>query len=234
MKLGLIVEGDSHKAILERLVPRLTSPPSPIRYAFIRLGGREALSTAYTSAVVLLGKKYDHVIITFDTYTGQPEGVAELEERVAAGVRQFGLEQDVSICPAVPELRAFFRMVYWLAVKCRRCPHRRNLTGARKPPVRAREGTRGTSKQTTPMTRHHPEKRSSSWLLAGLPGQDPNMFDPKGSLGAMLGKTYSAVADGPALADRIDIRLAEQRSPSFTNFARAIRSVVSAEATAAH
>jgi len=178
MKLGFIVEGDSHKAILERLVPKLISASSPIRCAFIRLGGRGALSTAYTSAIVLLGKKYDHVFIIFDTYTGYPDAVAEQEERVAAGVRQFGLDEDVTVCPAVLQLE--------------------------------------------------------SWLLAGLPDQDAKMFDPKSSLSAMLGKAYSGVDDGPGLADRIDIQLAEQRSLSFAKFAHAVRSAVMTEATAVH
>lgn len=107
MKLGFIVEGDAAKAVLEELIPRLLPAGRAVEYGFVRLGGRAGLSTAYTSAIVLLSKNSDHVFIVFDAGSTLPAVVAEQKERVFAGVREYRLEADVTVCPAIPTIESW-------------------------------------------------------------------------------------------------------------------------------
>jgi hypothetical protein len=106
VRIGFIVEGDSDMEIIRALAARV-APTESASFHFVRLGGRAALPTAYTSAMVLLSKGYDHIIVIFDADSSEPEIIQERRSRVEDSLRRHRLLDLVAVCPAVPEVEAW-------------------------------------------------------------------------------------------------------------------------------
>lgn len=103
MRIGFIVEGDPDKAVVEALARRVL--PAGVEFHTVRLGGKAALPMAYTSVLTLLAKSYDHVVVLFDTDSTLPESNAQQKEQVEESLREHGVADRTSVCPAVPTVR---------------------------------------------------------------------------------------------------------------------------------
>ena len=106
-KIGLAVEGDIDKAVVEALGRRVLGDAA--RFHAVRQGGSFPLHHAWMTAQMLLDEKgYDHVIVLINTVSTLRREVdrkrAALEEQLA----QHGFtEAEASVCTADPEVEAW-------------------------------------------------------------------------------------------------------------------------------
>lgn len=99
MKIGFIVEGDTDKTVVEAIARKLL--PSTMTFHTVRLGGKAALPTAFTSVIVILSKGYDHVVLLFDADTTQEELVERQKQEVEASLARHGVASHCTVCPVV-------------------------------------------------------------------------------------------------------------------------------------
>src|SRR5208283_4726955 len=104
MKLGLIVEGDWDKVIAESLAKRVL-PPS-VHVQTVRLGGKAALTTAYTTVFTFLSRGYEHAVLLFDADSSIAEVVAERRRRVEASLVEHHVSDRATAIPVVPVIEA--------------------------------------------------------------------------------------------------------------------------------
>jgi hypothetical protein len=99
MKIGFIVEGDGDRAAVESVARKLLPG---VRIHTVRLGGKAALPTAYTSVIELLRKGYDHVFIVFDADTTDGKVAAAQRRTVEASLREHKLDERTTVVAATP------------------------------------------------------------------------------------------------------------------------------------
>jgi hypothetical protein len=105
MKLGFLVEGDTDRLVVEAIARRIL--PRGISFHTVRVGGKAALMSAYTSAIVLLSKGYDHVILIFDADTQDPESVVKQQVAIETTLVDHHLQEKVTVVAAIPTVTAW-------------------------------------------------------------------------------------------------------------------------------
>lgn len=105
MRFGFIVEGDTDKAIAETLIRRML--PSSIQLHTVRLGGKIALPSAYTTVALFLDRGHEHVFILFDTDSTIASVIARQRREVEAPLREHHLLDRAAVCPVVPTIEAW-------------------------------------------------------------------------------------------------------------------------------
>ncbi|MBI1929050.1 hypothetical protein HYR99_32990 [Candidatus Poribacteria bacterium] len=110
VKLGFIVESHTDEIIVETLARCLL--PSTAHFYTVPLGDKGGFYSAYTTVFKFLGKAYDHVIVLFDTDSTDPVEIEERQRRYEAQFKKYGLDKDVTLCPAVPQIEAWLLANY--------------------------------------------------------------------------------------------------------------------------
>ena len=105
IKLAFFVEGDTDKAFVEALVPRILGPSAVVRV--VRVGGKAAFSSTFSDAAKFLEAGYASVFLIVDADTEIPSEIDLQKQRLADVFRRYGLEDRVRICMAVPMLEAW-------------------------------------------------------------------------------------------------------------------------------
>ena len=105
MKIGFLVEGNGDKAAVEAVARRLL--PRGVRFHTIRLGGKPALGTAYTSVFDLLGMGYDHVVILINALSSDERTAGDDRIRVESGLAEHRLQEHATVIVAVPDTAAW-------------------------------------------------------------------------------------------------------------------------------
>jgi hypothetical protein len=100
MKVGILVEGDSDRSVVEAIVAK-AAPPG-VAFHTVRMGGRAAFGSAYSTVIQLLAKGYRQVVCVFNTDTALSDVVAEQRRRIELPLAERGLLDRVSVCPAIP------------------------------------------------------------------------------------------------------------------------------------
>src|SRR5688572_12416467 len=103
MKIAFFVEGNQERAAVEQVARRLL--PRGVKMHVVRLGGKAALGTAYTSVPEMLAKGYEHVFIIVNAAT--PQDAATDVRQVDSTLREYGLTDRATVLPAIPDLSAW-------------------------------------------------------------------------------------------------------------------------------
>jgi len=110
VKLAFFVEGDSDKAFVEALVPRVVGPSA--RVHVVRVGGKAAFSSTFFEAARFLEAGYAQIFLVVDADTEIPTEIELQKQRLVDVFRRYGLEDRVRICMAVPMLEAWLLAAY--------------------------------------------------------------------------------------------------------------------------
>ncbi len=114
VKLAFFVEGDTAKAFVEGLVPRVLGPSVHLRV--VRVGGKAAFSTTFLEAAQFLQAGYASIFLIVDADTEIPDKIELQKQRLEEVFRRYEMEDRVQIYMAVPMLEA------WLLAAHREAP----------------------------------------------------------------------------------------------------------------
>src|SRR5215467_10763180 len=115
-KLAFLVEGDTDKAFIETLVPRVLG--SSIHLRVVRVGGKAAFPSTFLEAAQFLEAGYTAIFLLVDADTEIPSEVDLDKRRLMEVFRRYGFDDRVRICMAVPMLET------WLLAAHREHPER--------------------------------------------------------------------------------------------------------------
>ena len=93
VKLAFFVEGDSDKAFVEALVPRVVGPSA--RVHVVRVGGKAAFSSTFFEAARFLEAGYAQIFLVVDADTEIPTEIELQKQRLVDVFRRYGLEDRV-------------------------------------------------------------------------------------------------------------------------------------------
>lgn len=116
LKLVFLVEGDTEKAFLETLIPRVLGPKVVVRV--IRVGPKVAFSSTYYEAAQFLHAGYASIFVLLDADTNIRSAIDLQKRQLVQVYRRYGLQDHVQIHFAVPMLEA------WLLAGHRAHPER--------------------------------------------------------------------------------------------------------------
>jgi hypothetical protein len=71
------------------------------------LGGKAALTTAYTAVFTFLSRGYEHAVLLFDADSSIAEVVAEQRRRVEASLAEHHVSDRATAVPVVPAIEAW-------------------------------------------------------------------------------------------------------------------------------
>jgi hypothetical protein len=110
IKLAFFVEGDSDKAFVEALAPRVLG--RDVRVHVVRVGGKAAFASTFADAAQFLEAGYTAVFLVVDADTDIPAEISLQKARLAEVYRRYGLDDRVRIYMAVPMLEAWLLAGY--------------------------------------------------------------------------------------------------------------------------
>lgn len=109
-KLVFFVEGNTEKAFIEALVPRILGPRVGVRV--VRIGAKAAFASTFFEAAQFLEAGYAQVFVLLDADTELPEDIDLQKWQLMEIFRRYGLKEHVQIYMAVPMLEAWLLAAY--------------------------------------------------------------------------------------------------------------------------
>lgn len=102
LKVGFIVEGEHDRIVVETIAGRVLPDGATLRT--VRIGGKAALGSIYSTVWAFREAAYDAVLVVFDT---DADDLESQTTRVRRDLERHGIREGVAICPASPELEAW-------------------------------------------------------------------------------------------------------------------------------